>query len=445
VAYGLWGEERLADGHPRRARPAPVRAYAGHTRPVRATLPREPVHGDYYCPPIASLVTGGARLVLALAEHAVAAKGGTVATCITDSLAVVATEHGGVVACPGGPGRLEDGCEAIRALSWADIDAVRAALRPLSPSGDDFLRLTRENRDAAGQARELTFYGVSTLRYCLADRPAGRVVRGSAHVIGTYRQPADGAQDAFACRAWERILTEDGLLDVPEPCWLDSTVTTTRPVTHADELASLGDLVAGIARRPFTFATELAKPLLRYREDGVPPIYGRVVEVAEGTWWDAEGGERVDVVTPAEWLHRSEADDLSGDEVAGYTWRELLHDYAHHPERKMLGPDGERCRRDTRGLLRRPTVTIVEYRPISRSGKVLTGPSWRGEGYADVLAWLRAQDAERIQDVTGYKKVMAHYVKRGKRTPSDAILARLADEHADEIAAFLEAVEQEGQ
>src|SRR5262249_51147811 len=154
-----------------------------------------------------------------------------------------------------------------------------------------------------------------------------------------------------------------------------------------------GGLDAGTARRPFTFATELARPLFRWREDGVPPIDGRTVQVSAGAWCDAERGETVEVVTPAEWLRRSEADELRGDEVAGYTWRELLHDYAHHPERKMLGSDGERCRPHTRGLLRRPSVRIGEHVPIARSGKVLRGPSWRGEGYADVLAWLRAQGA----------------------------------------------------
>src|SRR5262249_19886042 len=155
-------------------------------------------------------------------------------------------------------------------------------------------------------------------------------------------------------------LTEDGLMDVPEPSWLDEVVTTTRPVTHPDELAALGDLDDGTARRPFTFATELAKPLLRYREDGVPPLDGRIVQIGAGVWCDAEHGETVQMVKPTDWLRRSVADVLNGDEVAGYTWRELLRDYAYHAERKMLGPDGERCRRDTRGLLRRPTVTIGE-------------------------------------------------------------------------------------
>jgi hypothetical protein len=34
---------------------------------------------------------------------------------------------------------------------------------------------------------------------------------------------------------------------------------------------------------------------------------------------------------------------------------------------------------------------------------------------------------------------MARHVKAARRTPSDGILARLADEHADEVADFLEA------
>ena len=95
-------------------------------------------------------------------------------------------------------------------------------------------------------------------------------------MIGAYTQPDnDTAQEDVAGRAWDRI--------APEPSWLDDVVMTTRPATHPDELAALGDLGAGAARRPFTFATELAKPLFRWCEDGVPPIDGRVVQIAEGS------------------------------------------------------------------------------------------------------------------------------------------------------------------
>jgi hypothetical protein len=43
--------------------------------------------------------------------------GGFYAFCDTDSVAIIASEDGGVVPCIGGPQRMPDGREATRALS----------------------------------------------------------------------------------------------------------------------------------------------------------------------------------------------------------------------------------------------------------------------------------------------------------------------------------------
>ena len=54
-----------------------------------------------------------------------------------DSLAVVATQHGGFIPCVGGSYVLADGTRAIRALSWDEVEAVRqrfTALNRYNPS-----------------------------------------------------------------------------------------------------------------------------------------------------------------------------------------------------------------------------------------------------------------------------------------------------------------------
>ncbi len=51
-------------------------------------------------------------------------RGGTYAMEDTDSMAIVAHEHGGLIACPGGPYRMDDGSEAIRALSWEQVAEI---------------------------------------------------------------------------------------------------------------------------------------------------------------------------------------------------------------------------------------------------------------------------------------------------------------------------------
>jgi DNA polymerase elongation subunit (family B) len=53
--------------------------------------------GPWYFPPLASLITSGGRLLLAMAEKCVSEAGGTWLFCDTDSIAVVASAKGGKV------------------------------------------------------------------------------------------------------------------------------------------------------------------------------------------------------------------------------------------------------------------------------------------------------------------------------------------------------------
>jgi hypothetical protein len=84
--------------------------------PCRAQHPESP--GEFGFPPLAALITGGGHLLLALLERLVTDRGGTYAMEDTDSMAVVASELGGLVPCPSGPYRTTDGRDAVRALSW---------------------------------------------------------------------------------------------------------------------------------------------------------------------------------------------------------------------------------------------------------------------------------------------------------------------------------------
>ena len=48
-------------------------------------------------------------------------------------MAIVATEQGGIVQCPGGAHRSEDGSEAVRALTWEEVDRIVARFEALNP------------------------------------------------------------------------------------------------------------------------------------------------------------------------------------------------------------------------------------------------------------------------------------------------------------------------
>jgi hypothetical protein len=60
-------------------------------------------------------------------------RGGAYVFCDTDSMAIVASEHGGPVPCPGGSDWLPDGKDTVRALSWGEVDAIVDRFASLTP------------------------------------------------------------------------------------------------------------------------------------------------------------------------------------------------------------------------------------------------------------------------------------------------------------------------
>ncbi len=164
---------------PRSASSTPSRAArpsrlldCGRSKPV-SRRPRSPGRSAF--PPLAASITGAARLLLAIAQAGVEARGGTYIACDTDSLLVVASEAGGLVACPGGIERLADGTPAVRALSWVEVDAVLVELDRLNPYARgtvvSLVKLEPENFATDGTTPvELWCVAGSAKRYVLYNR-----------------------------------------------------------------------------------------------------------------------------------------------------------------------------------------------------------------------------------------------------------------------------------
>ena len=94
-SYGLFVE---INPKPRR-RGGRITVFAGE-RSHRVLPPIIEQPGRWYFPPIAALITAGGRLLLAMLERCVTDRGGSYLFCDTDSLCIVAGEHGGRVPCP---------------------------------------------------------------------------------------------------------------------------------------------------------------------------------------------------------------------------------------------------------------------------------------------------------------------------------------------------------
>jgi hypothetical protein len=95
-----------------------VQCYGIDSNPFSTLATNPEIPGEFCSPLLASLITGGGRLMLALLEKCVTDLGGTYAMEDTDSMAIVANEHGGLVECPGGPYQTRKGAAAIKALSF---------------------------------------------------------------------------------------------------------------------------------------------------------------------------------------------------------------------------------------------------------------------------------------------------------------------------------------
>src|SRR5439155_13224982 len=123
------------------------------------------VPGEYCFPPLAALITGAARLMLGLLEHCVTEQGGTYAMEDTDSMAIVATKHGGKILCPGG----KNG--TIKALSWKQVEAISDRFIPLNPYDckavpGSILKIEDENYDSVTKKqRQLYCLAISAKRY----------------------------------------------------------------------------------------------------------------------------------------------------------------------------------------------------------------------------------------------------------------------------------------
>lgn len=149
---------------------APISVYA-LGEPFTQRLHQLEQAGRYCFPPLAATITGAARLMLALLECCVSERQGSYVFSDTDSMAVVATEHGGLIPCNGGQHQLPDGSPAVRALSYADVDAIVDRFASLSPYDStllgSILKIEDVNYDKNRERLPLHAYSISAKRYAL--------------------------------------------------------------------------------------------------------------------------------------------------------------------------------------------------------------------------------------------------------------------------------------
>jgi hypothetical protein len=383
-AYGVFAETNPIDVDTGEAgrKPRRVTVYAETTFESEVDRPERPGRFNFF--PTASLVTAGARFMLALAQQYVEQAGGELAYCDTDGAAVVATKHGGFVPCEGGPCRLADGTRAVRALSWTQVDAIRERFTALNPYDREavpgtILKLEDENfTDERREERcELYCYAVSEKLYALftLDERGEPVIRKySSHVLGQYRSPLLGDRHGWIIDAWNREIRAALGLHVEPFAWeqypaiSQLTLTTWNvfePYRKNDRLRPFDFLAVGVANRSaIDLAIEEMAGLERCCEEARPacPLFADVAQWREQDWrclrcatpWDFERRPRLK------------------------TYGSLIRSTLQGAERKRLAAGGSVPTRQTRGLLIPRLVRVEHVTPIGK--EVIVDPTDTDEG-----------------------------------------------------------------
>jgi hypothetical protein len=419
-SYGKFVEVNVR----RHRKPVRVRLYTGE-RSHRLLSRVVEEHGRWYFPPIASLITAGGRLLLAMLERCVADARGTYLFCDTDALCIVASRRGHLVPCDGGPYRL-NGQPAIRALSWRQVRAIVERFNDLNPyhrsQVRSFLKIEDINFDSRGRQRQLFGFGVSAKRYVIYEkrRRAISLVDPKAHGLGYLYPPVDPRKGdrPWTWRAWGWMLHDALGVRCRPPRWINLPAMMRVALSTPMVLRRLNGQT-----RPFSF---LFCPLVD--RDGYPAG----VTEADGFTLIAPFTKRRE-----QWLRLPCTNIYDGrayrlalkqtpalDRVVPQTFGSVLRSYLLHPESKSLGPDGTPCRADTRGLLQRATVVAGVHRAIQKEtdrraehGEDLSLMQFRiGEYQLDRRGLVRASQSVRAQMRAFGRRAMMRRTRMSQHT-----------------------------
>jgi hypothetical protein len=384
ASYGIYAEmHRLESEHK-----TWVTCHGIDAEPFKCRVAHPDEVGEYCFPPLASLITGAARLMLALLERCVIDQGGTYTMEDTDSMAVVATEEGGEVPCQGGKG------DRIKALSWKQVDAIAARFAALNPYDrsavpGSVLKIEDDNHDpATKKQRQLHCLAISAKRYALfiKDKENNPVLlrkgtnngedRWSEHGLGHLLNPTDPESEdrEWIAKAWLNIVRTAlglptaalGIESSPAVGQISiSSPALMKPLTKLNEGKSYPDQI-----KPFNFLlTCHVRPLGHPR--GTKPERFHLIapyetdsrQWIEKNWIDQYSGKEYRITTAGSYGDRQTA--------RVKTYGDVLVDYEYHPESKCADANGNTCSKQTIGVLQRRHVQIEQVKAIGKESNSL--------------------------------------------------------------------------
>jgi hypothetical protein len=390
TSYGIFAEMNRQESEKR----IKVWCHGLDPEPYECSVIHPEHHGEFCFPPLAALITGAARLMLALLEHAVSELGGTYAMEDTDSMAIVATEHGGIVPCKGGKFRTKKGEEGIQALTWKVVDQLVAKFEVLNPYDRDVingstLKIEEDNFDPkTGKQRQLYCLAISAKRYALFLMPKNgepallraeinnKKDRWSRHGLGHLLNPTDpeDSDRDWTCAVWNTIVRRALGLSVKKLEFANLPAIGRITVSSPALMKCLESLNAGKPYpeqiKPFNFLQTCHVAPFGHPE-GVDPEKFHLVTPYDPDprnwlakdWIDQYTGKRYRVTTMDQYGSRqTERVKTYGDVVA---------EYEFHPESKCADTNGGPCDKQTVGLLQRRHIRIDQIKCIGKESNSL--------------------------------------------------------------------------
>ena len=363
-------------------KPKNIRVYSGERSFSQPSRYVEKT-GPWYFPPVASLITSGGRLLLAMLERCIQHAGGSYLFCDTDSMCIVGSAKGGEVPWVGGT-RQFDGKEAIRALSFRQIKSIANEFNRLNPYDpkcvSNILKIEDVNftdSDPSKPPRQLFGYAIAAKRYALYTENKNdiSVVKASGHGLGYLFAPkknkrdhksddeaeADDEVPVWVVEAWEWLIRRELELKGKSPTWLSLPAMMRMTMTSPNVMRhNRPDWLA-----PFNF---FLFPLISDL-GGYPPGLDRTTfnfivpfEPDRRKWKTLEG-----INLWGEQIYRiAMRPDGRRNTVVPESLRIILGQYLRHPEAKSLAPDGSACTSSTRGLLGRTSIVAGEIIPVGK-------------------------------------------------------------------------------
>lgn len=390
TSYGIYAEMNRVETNER----VQVLCHGMDDRSFSCRVSSPEIPGEFCFPPMASLITGGARLMLALLERCVSDRGGTYAMEDTDSMAIVATEHGGLIDCPGGCRRKRNGTKAIKALSWQQVREIAHCFHSLNPYESDaipgsILKIEEDNFDPRtnGQ-RQLWCYAISAKRYVLFVKDGKGLPEllrqgtnsndnhWSEHGLGHLLNPTDPSSEdrGWIAQVWKGILLSQAGKRVRTASFHESpavgrfSVSGPSTLRVLDEMNSAKEYAQQI--KPFNFLLSCQVRPFGHPINVDPARFHLIApyETAPRKWtqmrWlDQYSGKVFRVSTDDHYSSRWTA--------SVKTFGDVISEYAFHAEAKCADSRGKASGKNTVGLLQRRHVHIDRIRFIGKESNLL--------------------------------------------------------------------------